>query len=319
VSDLDSPAAGAATGTDARAVTAVAKTRVEETAEPELETATALDEEAPAPKKKLGWFFWFCVAWVVIVILAAALADVLPLQDPTYIGISQNSGPSLAHWLGTDDLGRDIFSRLVHGAYVSVVVGFGSIAIGLAIGGTLGMISGFRRGLTDTIINAGSYVLLAFPALVALIAIVSFWGHQLWKITIVIGIFSAPLLFRVIRAATLPVATREFVLAARALGASDRRVLWREVFPNIAPAVVSFGLIGVATVIVLEGSLAFLGISVNPQIPSWGNMLNEGRSNLTTNPWITLWPALAMFLFLLALNLMGDRLRQHFDVTEVKL
>jgi peptide/nickel transport system permease protein len=167
-------------------------------------------------------------------------------------------------------------------------------------------------------------VVLAFPAIVAVIAIVTFWGHALWKITLIIGIAGAPLIFRVIRASTLSYATRDFVLAAKALGASDRRILAREILPNILPTVVSFGLIAVATIIVLEGSLAFLGLSVQPPTPSWGNMLNESASLLVggkgqTNPWLVIFPAGAMFLLLFCLNVVADKLRSHFDVTEVKL
>jgi len=286
--------------------------------------AAAALTDAPSPRRRLGWVFWLCAGWVVLNILAAILAGVLPLQDPGLQTSAINAGPSLAHLLGTDDLGRDIFSRVVFGARVSMIVGFGAVAIGLVLGGTAGMIAAYRRGRVDTVVNAASYVLLAFPALVAVIAIVTFWGHSLWKITLIIGIAGAPVIFRVVRAATLSFATRDFVTAARALGATDRRILTKELLPNILPTVVSFSLIGVATVIVLEGSLAFLGLSVTPSTPSWGNMLNESRNGLNTiagqsNPWLVLFPALAMFLFLLAINLAGDRLRQHFDVTELKL
>ena len=190
----------------------------------------------------------------------------------------QNAGPGWGHLLGTDDLYRDILSRLIYGARVSLVVGFGGALIGLILGGIPAMISAYRRGRIDTALNTGSYVVLAFPAIVAVIAIVSFWGHNLWKITLIIGIFGAPLIFRVVRASTLSYATRDFVLAAKALGASDTRILAREILPNIMPTIVSFGLIAVATIIVLEGSLAFLGLSVPPPTPSWGNMLNEGST-----------------------------------------
>jgi peptide/nickel transport system permease protein len=186
------------------------------------------------------------------------------------------------------------------------------------------MYSAYRRGRVDTALNTGYYILLAFPALVAVIAIVSFWGHNLWKITLIIGVFSAPLIFRVVRASTLSYATRDFVLAAKALGASDSRILMRELLPNIMPTIVSFGLIAVATIIVLEGSLAFLGLSVQPPTPSWGNMLNEGSSLLTgargqTNPWLVIFPAAAMFLLLFSLNVVADKLRTYFDVSEIKL
>jgi peptide/nickel transport system permease protein len=285
--------------------------------------AAALADGA-APRKRLGFLFWLCVGWVVLNILAAILAGVLPLHSPTFQGNLINGSPSAAHWLGTDTLGRDIFSRIVFGARVSMIVGFAGMGIGLFLGGAPGMIAAYRRGRVDSLVNASSYVLLAFPALVAVIAVVTFWGHQLWKITIVVGVGSAPVIFRIVRASTLSYATRDFVTAAQTLGAKDRRILWKEILPNILPTVVSFSLIGVAGIIVLEGSLAFLGLSVTPATPSWGNMLNESRNGLNSipgqsNPWLVIFPALAMFLFLLAINLAGDRLRQHFDIAEVKL
>ncbi|MHB8218849.1 MAG: ABC transporter permease [Acidimicrobiales bacterium] len=286
--------------------------------------AVAAMTEVTDRRRRLGWLFWISLGWIVLTILAAILAGVLPLQDPNLQSATLNAGPSSAHFFGTDQLGRDIFSRVIFGSRVSIVVGFGAIAIGLAIGGTLGMVAAYYRGAVDTVVNAVSYVLLAFPALVAVIAIVTFWKASLWKITLIIGIASAPLIFRIVRAATLSYATRDFVMAARTLGATSRRILARELLPNILPTVVSFSLIGVATVIVLEGSLAFLGLSIPGPTPSWGNMLNQSRTGLTTvagqsNPWLVIFPALAMFLFLITLNLVGDRLRQHFDVSEIKL
>jgi peptide/nickel transport system permease protein len=285
--------------------------------------AAAAMTEVSAPRKKLGWLFWVCVAWIVLVILAAIFASVLPIQNPNAQLSRPNLGPSTSHFFGTDDLGRDIFSRIVYGARVSLVIGFGAMAIALLLGGTAGMIAAYRRGATDTIVNAASYVLLAFPALIALITIVTFWGKQEWKITLIVGISAAPLVFRVVRASTLSYATRDFVTAAKAMGARTHRIIVREILPNALPTIVSFTLIGVAVVIVLEGTLAFLGLSVPPPTPSWGNMLNEARTALTPgpqyNPWLTLFPALAMFLFLVSLNLVGDRLREYFDITEVKL
>jgi len=286
--------------------------------------AVAAVTEVTARRRRLGWLFWTSLAWIVLTILAAIFANVLPLQDPNLQSATLNAGPSTAHFFGTDQLGRDIFSRVIFGSRVSIVVGFGAIAIGLALGGTLGMVAAYYRGTVDTVVNAVSYVLLAFPALVAVIAIVTFWKASLWKITLIIGIASAPLIFRIVRAATLSYATRDFVMAARTLGATSRRILVRELLPNILPTVVSFSLIGVATVIVLEGSLAFLGLSIPGPTPSWGNMLNQSRTGLTTvpgqsNPWLVIFPALAMFLFLITLNLVGDRLRQYFDVSDIKL
>jgi len=267
-----------------------------------------------------------CAGFIVLVAFLATFASLLPLPNPTLGNYSgpQNAGPGWGHLLGTDDLYRDILSRLIYGARVSLVVGFGGALIGMVLGGIPAMISAFRRGRVDTVLNTTSYVFLAFPAIVAVIAIVSFWGHSLYKITLIIGLFASPLIYRVVRAATLSYATRDFVLAAKALGASDTRILMREILPNIMPTIVSFGLIAVATIIVLEGSLAFLGLSVSPPTPSWGNMLNEGSSLLTgakgqTNPWLVIFPATAMFLLLFSLNVVADKLRAYFDVTEIKL
>jgi peptide/nickel transport system permease protein len=280
---------------------------------------------APA-KKRLGPFFWICAGWIGLIILLALIANLLPLPKPDYENYAnpQNAGPGWGHLLGTDDLNRDIFSRLIFGARVSLVVGFGGTGIGLILGGLPAMYAAYRRGRVDTVFNTISYAVLAFPAIVAVIAIGEFWGHQLLKITLVIGVFSAPLIFRVVRASTLSYASRDFVMAAKALGASDRRILGRELLPNILPTIVSFGLIAVATIIVLEGTLAFLGLSVPPPTPSWGNMLNESAGLLSggkgqTNPWLVIFPATAMFSLLFTLNVVADKLRAYFDVAEVKL
>jgi peptide/nickel transport system permease protein len=269
--------------------------------------------------RPLGFLFWFAVGFVGLVVLLAVFASLLPLPSPNYQNYAAiNASPSVHHLLGTDDLGRDLLSRLIYGARVSLIVGFGAVLIGMAVGGTLGLISGFRGGRLDLALNAGSFVILAFPAIVAVIAIVAFWGSSLWKITIIIGIGTIPILFRVVRASSLSFANRDFVVAARTLGATNTRIIFREILPNVVPAAVSFGLISVAGVIVLEGTLAFLGLSVPLPTPSWGNMISEGTSNgnLTTNPYILIWPTLAMFLLLLSINLIGDRLRQRFDIRE---
>jgi peptide/nickel transport system permease protein len=307
-------------------VSSVSLTEPTSEAFPDIEEEIAAEEAADPTKKRFGVFFWICVGWIALVILLAVCANLLPLPNPDLgnYNLPQNAGPGWGHLLGTDDLYRDIFSRLIYGARVSLIVGFGGALLGMVLGGIPAMISAYRRGRIDTILNTTSYVFLAFPAIIALIAIVSFWGHNLWKITLIIGIFSAPLIYRIVRASTLSYATRDFVLAAKALGASDTRIILRELVPNIMPTILSFGLIAVANIIVLEGTLAFLGLSVEPPTPSWGNMLSEGASLLTgakgqTNPWLVIFPAAAMFLLLFALNVVADKLRSHFDVTEIKL
>jgi peptide/nickel transport system permease protein len=270
-------------------------------------------------RKPLGFLFWFAIGWVGLVIFLALIANLLPLPNPDFQNYGAiNASPSLHHLLGTDELGRDLLSRLIFGARVSLVVGFGSVLIGMVVGGTLGLVSGYKGGRLDVALNAGSFVLLAFPAIVAVIAIVAFWGQSLLKITLIIGIASIPVLYRVVRASSLSFANRDFVTAAKTMGAGSTRVVFREILPNVVPAAVTFGLIAVATVIVLEGSLAFLGLSVPLPTPSWGNMIAEGSSNnnLQVNPYIMMWPVLAMFLLLLSINLIGDRLRQRFDIRE---
>jgi peptide/nickel transport system permease protein len=285
-----------------------------------LEEAALLVEK-PEKKEPLGPFFWICVSWVGLNLIGAIFANILPLQDPLYGNFDLiNAGPSLHHLFGTDDLGRDIFARVVYGSRVSITVGLGAILIGYGIGAPLGMLAAYRRGRFDAILTGFMYLLLAFPAIIATIAVLSFWTpRSLFKIIVVIGIASVPLVYRVIRTATLSVATKDYVIAAKVQGATDRRILMKELLPNIAPIALSFFLIGVATIIILEGALAFLGLSVNPPTPSWGNMINEARTNLSQNPWLALFPSLALCLFLIALNFIGDRIRSHFDVTEVKL
>jgi len=275
----------------------------------------ALDSADILVRKPLGLLFWLAAGWVGLVVILAILANVLPLPNPDFQNYSAiNAGPSLHHLLGTDDLGRDLLSRLIYGARVSLIVGFVGVAIGLAVGGTLGLISGYKGGRLDLSLNAASFVLLAFPAIVAVIAIVAFWGSSLWKITLILGVAVIPLLYRVVRASSLSFANRDFVIAARTLGAKSSRI----VFPNVVPVAVTFGLISVAGVIVIEGSLAFLGLSVPLPTPSWGNMIAEGSAdgNLQTNPYIMLWPVVSMFLLLLSINLIGDRFRQRYDIRE---
>jgi peptide/nickel transport system permease protein len=270
-------------------------------------------------RKPLGLLFWLAIGWVGLVVVLAIVANLLPLPGPNFQNYAAiNAHPSIHHLLGTDDLGRDLLSRLIYGARVSLIVGFGAVAIGLAVGGTLGLVSGYRGGRLDLGLNAASFVLLAFPAIVAVIAVVAFWGSTLPKITLIIGIAVIPLMYRVVRASSLSFANREFVVAARTLGAGSTRIVFREILPNVIPVAITFALITVAGVIVLEGSLAFLGLSVPLPTASWGNMIAEGTANgnLQTTPYIMLWPVIAMFLLLLSINLIGDRLRQRFDIRE---
>jgi len=284
-----------------------------------LDEFTLIDR--PEKNEPLGPLFWICLGWLALNIFGAIFANLLPLPDPNFGNYSAiNAAPGFHHLLGTDDLGRDIFSRIVFGSRVSLAVGAGAMVIGFGIGAPLGMLAAYRRGRFDAVLTTFMYVLLAFPAIIATIAVLSFWTPRaLLKIIIVIGFASVPVVYRVIRTATMNIATKDYVVAARIQGATDRRILFKELLPNVAPIGVSFLLIGIATVVILEGALAFLGLSVNPPTPSWGNMINESRTVMAQNPWLVIFPSLAMCLLLLCLNFIGDRLRSHFDVTEVKL
>jgi peptide/nickel transport system permease protein len=269
--------------------------------------------------KPLGALFWVACGWIALVVLAAVLANLLPLPDPTFQNLAAlNAPPGLHHLLGTDDLGRDLLSRLIFGARVSLVVGLVSVAVGGVVGGTLGLVAGYKGGRVDAALNAGAFVLLAFPAIVAVIAVIAFWGQSLFKITVILGVAMVPLFFRVVRASSLSFAGRDFVTAAQAMGATSGRIVFREILPNVIPVAVTFSLVALAGVIVTEGSLAFLGLSVALPTPSWGNQIAEGASNgyLSTNVYIMLWPVLSMFLLLLSINVIADRLRRRLDIRE---
>jgi len=277
----------------------------------------------PSGRKGLGVVFWVCAGWVALMILLAVLASVLPLKAPNFQNYSAvNQGPSFHDLLGTDDLGRDLLSRIIFGSRVSLVIGFAPVGVALVVGGITGLLAGYRSGAVDGVLNALSFVLLAFPALLAIMVVELFWEPtSLFKLVVIFSFVAAPLLFRVMRATTLSFASREFVVAARATGAKTMRILLHELLPNVLPAAVSFALIGVALAIVLEGSLAYLGLSIGLPTSSLGNIINDGvnSNNLQLNPYIALWPSLYIFLLLTALNLMADRLRSYFDLREVKL
>ena len=276
-----------------------------------------------ASRSGLGVVFWVSFGWVLFMVLLAIFASVLPLKNPNFQDYSAvNIGPSIHHLLGTDDLGRDLLSRIIFGSRVSLIIGFASVGLALVAGGVLGLLAGYTGGWIDTVLNAGSLVVLAFPALLAILVIEAFWvPRSLLKLTIIFAVAGTPSLFRVIRATTLSFATREFVVAARTMGATTWRILFRELLPNVVPAAVSFALIGVAVAIILEGSLAFLGLSISLPTASLGNIVNEGvqNNNLSLNAYIALWPSLYIFVLLVALNLMADRLRARFDVRESSL
>jgi peptide/nickel transport system permease protein len=297
--------------------------------------AVAVDPTSIDRKPGLGVIGWIAAGWMILVILLAVLAPWLPIDDPN----ARGAGPRLppfteGHILGTDSNQRDVFSRLIWGARSSLTVGFGAIAVGLLIGGTLGLVSGFRRGRIDTLLSSLFDILLAFPPLVLALSLVAFLrppstgeggpdtsgGLSTIQILIIaLGIVSIPLLARITRATTLSWAQREFVLAARAQGAKNLRIMLREVLPNVLPAMFSIALLGVAVSIIAEGGLSLLGVGVQAPTASWGNMITENR-NVRSAPLNALFfPIIAVFFTVMALNYLGDAIRARFDVRESAL
>ncbi|HVT76293.1 MAG TPA: ABC transporter permease [Acidimicrobiales bacterium] len=276
--------------------------------------------EASAKKRRrLGVMFWLSIGWVVLIIFLAVFAGVLPLPDPNAQRAAINLNPSIHHLLGTDSLGRDMLSRVIYASRVSLTVGFASIFLGLLVGGSMGVIAGYYRGRVDRLLMGIADVMLAFPALVFALAIVTFLGQNLRNVTIAIAVISIAPIARIVRASTLTFAQREFVTAARTLGATNWRIIVREILPNVAIPVASFSFIAVALAIVGEGGLAFLGLSVHAPTPTWGGMINDGRSFLQDHPNLSLIPSTVLFVTVLALNFAGDALRARFDTKDVSV
>ncbi len=280
----------------------------------ELEIDDAVVVSPVRRTRRLGTLFWMAVGWTVLVLAAAALADLLPLPSPTDMDMLARRGPfSAEHWLGTDTLGRDELSRLIHGARISLTVGLCAPVIGLVFGGALGMLAGYFRGRFETLVVGSMDVLLAFPPLILALAVTAYLGQSLLNLTCILGVLGIPAFMRVARASTLTLARREFVIAAQALGATHARILLRELLPNVFLPLLAFFLLGVAVTIVVEGALSFLGLGVPPPISSWGSMIGEGRESLEIAPRLAFIPAAAMFFTVLSFNLIGDTLRALTD------
>ena len=252
--------------------------------------------------------------WIVAVVSLAAAAAWLPLPSPTDIDfLAKRAPPSAEHWLGTDNLGRDELARLIWGGRASLSVGLLAPVIGVGVGGTLGMLAGYFRGRLEALVVGGADVLLAFPPLVLALAVTAYIGQSIANLVLVLGVLGIPSYARVARAATLALAERDFVLAARALGAGHGRILLRELLPNVALPLLAFFLLGVAVTIVVEGALSFLGLGVPPPAPSWGIMIGEGRETLDVAPRLAFLPCAVMFATVLSFNMIGDALRALTD------
>ena len=275
-------------------------------------------------KRRLGMGFWLAVFWLFIVFFAAIFAPWLPFKDPddNYIVRGQRPpyAPSATHLFGTDQDARDLLSRTVFGARVSLTVGLVAIGMGMLFGGFMGIMAGYFRGWWDRVISFVFIIFLSFPALVLAILITALLERSLRTISITLGILSIAPVGRIARATTISFADREFVLAARTLGAKNGRIIIRELLPNVLIPMSALALLGMAVAVVAEGGLAFLGLSVEKG-PTWGKVIltGAGSRDLQTAPWIAIIPIIVLFLTVLALNFAGDRIRAYFDVRETAL
>ncbi len=265
-----------------------------------------------ARKKPLGAI---CAVVLIIFALTAVFANQVDRYSPTVQQSGQSlKSPSAEHWLGTDHLGRDIWSRIVHGARISVTVGFAAVLIGKLGGVTLGLISGYRGGRLDLFIQRVVDAWLAFPSIVLLLAIVTMLGPSLFNVILAIGVGSMPGTTRLVRSTVLSAKENDYVTAARALGAQEGRILFRHILPNVMAPIIVSASVTLGAAILAESSLSFLGLGVPPPAPSWGGMLSrEGREYMIINPLLAVWPGLAITLVVMAFNLLGDALRDVWD------
>lgn len=299
-----------------------------------LTTADDAVAAGVAPQKKLGFGFWLSVFWVVLITLLAVLAPILPIKDPSKNFIVTEQAENLRgelvdkpvqppyslsgeHWLGTDKDARDMLSRTIFGARISLAVGFITAVLGLTIGGALGMLAGYFRGWLDKIISAIFLVFLSFPGLILAILVVALLDRSLMTISITIGILAVAPVGRLARAQTITYAEREFVIAAETLGAKRSRIIIREMLPNVLIPMATLSMLVVALAIVAEGSLAFLGLSVQ-KTSTWGKLILTGSdmNSLESAPWIAFGPIVFLFFTVAALNYMSDRLRDYYDVRD---
>ena len=253
---------------------------------------------------------------MVVIILAAVFADVIADYDDVVIKqnlVDKLHEPSAKYWLGADEFGRDIFARLVHGARVSLLVGIVAVSIAIIVGGSVGAIAGYYGGKLDNVIMRVMDIFLAIPSILLAIAIVSALGPSLFNLMIAIGISSVPQYARIVRASVLSIRDQEFIEAARAIGANDFRIVLKHIIPNSLAPVIVQGTLGVAGAILSTAGLSFIGLGIRPPAPEWGSMLSGGRAYLRYAWHVTTFPGLLIMITILALNLMGDGLRDALD------
>ncbi|WP_299820584.1 ABC transporter permease [uncultured Roseibium sp.] len=278
---------------------------------------TVKPENRAWKKLKVNRSAQFGLLIVAFFIIIALAAPILPIDDPLATSWSAvRKAPSAAHWLGTDEIGRDILSRMIWGAQASLLAGVVSVFIAVLVGVPFGLISGYFGGWTDQAISRVTDALLATPFLILAIALAAFLGPSLTNAMIAIGLSAVPIFVRLTRGQVLAVKTEDFVEGARAVGLTHTAIMGRYILPNVLAPILVQATLTVATAIIAEASLSFLGLGQQAPAPSWGSMLNVAKNFMTQAPWMAWWPGAAIFLVVLGFNLLGDGLRDALDPRE---
>jgi peptide/nickel transport system permease protein len=263
---------------------------------------------------KRGRLLWFAVALVAAQLLVAGLANWVAPYDPVAQDIvARMRGPTAAHWLGTDQFGRDVLSRIIHGSRTSLFVSAAAVAVALVAGGILGLVAAFYRGWTDRLVMRAMDVLFAFPVMLLAIGVVAVLGPRTETAAVAIAVVYTPIFARLLRGPALVVCESDYVTGARAAGASDGRIIFLHVLPNLASVVLVQTSLLLSAAILVEASLSFLGLGTQPPTPSLGLMLADGRNFLMLAPWPAVFSGLAILLLAFGLNLLGDALRDTLD------
>jgi peptide/nickel transport system permease protein len=264
--------------------------------------------------RRRGLAFWLSASAVGVIVVAATLAEPLSPYGPNEQDITQRlQAPGLTHLLGTDEVGRDILSRLIFGARISLLVGVIAVGVSCPVGVLVGLVAGYAGRRTDDVLMRITDIQLAVPTILLAIAVVAVLGPGLWNVILTLSVTGWTLYARLTRGEALTIKSRDFVQAARATGAGDLRIMVRHVLPNVLSPVIVVAVFAVANMIILEATLSFLGLGVEPRVVTWGRMLNGGRLYLSTAWWLTAFPGLAIFVTVLAVNLLGDHLRDWLD------
>lgn len=254
------------------------------------------------------------LSFIIFLVLVAIFADVIApygMKEQNLANALQS--PNATNWLGTDDLGRDVLSRLIYGTRVSLTVGVSAVAVALVIGGILGVLSGYYKGWVDTLIMRLCDVLLSIPSILLAIAIVASLGASIQNMILAIGLANIPVFARIIRAGVISVKEKQFIEAGEALGANDALIIFKHIIPNIMSPIIVQSSMGIATAILSAVGLGFIGLGLEASVAEWGTMLNFGRSYIRTHPYLTLYPGLVIMVTILSFNLLGDGLRDAID------